>query len=585
VSDQSHYRELGIAELCGSAILFLAGCAGHAESRPSVETVPETAAVSPLASVALKSAADATQFVDVAIPSGINFVLHNDEIPDRYWLPEVMGGGVAWLDYDVDGIVDLYLMNGQVVEGAPIPTHTNKLYQGLQTRAFRDVTELSRTGDPGYGQGCAVGDFDADGFPDMYLTNYGANVLLHNNGDGTFGDVTQAAQVGNAKWGTSAAWFDIDADGDLDLYVVNYVAMTPKNHRVCDYDGVPGYCGPGSYEGEPDCVYLSDGDGAFTEAAEELGLVGEMGKGLAVVVLDLDEDTEPEIYVANDMTPNFLFTKSGGGDGKLFRDVATEAGCAVSHVGNNEASMGVASADFDADLLPDLFLTHFYAAKNTLYRNLGGLVFQDTSQRSRIAATSFETLGFGTVPFDHDLDGAVDLFVANGHVLGPKKQPGPMRPQLLSNDGAARFTDVSDQAGAYFLGHYLGRGAAGADYDRDGDLDIAVTHVHAPFALLRNQHSEPHHYVGFRLLTPDRMPPVGSRVEITCGTQKAVRHVLAGGSYLSTSDSRMLFGLGEHAGPVAVKVCWSSGETSHWDDVEVDRYWTLTPHQPPRSDG
>ena len=247
--------------------------------------------------------------------------------------------------------------------------------------------------------------------------------------------------------------------------------------------------------------------------------------------------------------------------------------------------MGIACADFNGDLLPDLFLTHFYTAKNTLYTNLGGLIFQDTSQRSRIAATSFETLGFGTIPCDQDLDGSVDLFVANGHVLGPNKQPGPMRPQLLSNNGAARFTDVSDRAGEYFQGKYLGRGAAAADYDRDGDLDIAVTHVHAPLALLRNEYNGPRHYVGFRLQTWDRIPPVGSRVEIEYGDKKAVQHVVAGGSYLSSSDPSLLFGLDMQSEPIGVTVHWSTGETDRWDDLQVDCYWTLTPGQPPEKDG
>ena len=581
---------MGIVGPFGLAILFLFGCSDGSSAKSQVEPDPETTAVSPVASAAPKEIPDTTQFVDVAAQSGIDFVLHNDEVAGRFWLPEVMGAGVAWLDYDVDGTLDLYLMNGQVVEGAPNPRHTNKLFQGSpalglqETPAFRDVTERSRTGDRSYGQGCAVGDFDADGFPDLYLTNYGANVLLHNNGDGTFEDVTTAARVGDPRWGTSAAWFDVDADGDLDLYAVNYVAMTSANHHICYDDDIARYCGPGGYEGEPDCLFLSDGAGGFTESSAKLGLVGEMAKGLAVAVLDLDDDTKPEIYVANDMTPNFLFTQSDSLDGKLFRDVAPEAGCAVSHVGDNEASMGIACADFDGDLLPDLFVTHFYTAKNTLYTNLGGLVFHDTSHRSRIAATSFETLGFGTLSFDQDLDGAVDLFIANGHVLGPNKNPGPMRPQLLNNDGTARFADVSDHAGEYFLGEYLGRGAAGADYDRDGDLDIAVTHVHAPFALLSNQHSGAGHHVGFRLRTRDRIPPVGSRVEITYGMRKAVRHMTAGGSYLSTSDSRLLFGLGLHTGPVTVKVYWSTGETDDWHDVQVDRYWVLAPGQPPARD-
>lgn len=522
-----------------------------------------------------------SNYADVAGESGIEFSFHTDEVPDRYWLPEIMGGGAAWLDFDGDGSLDLYLMNGQVVEGEPKAEYTNRMFRGSSARRFRDVTRESFSGDLGYGQGCAVGDFDADGFPDLYLTNYGANVLLRNNGDGTYTDVTAAAGVGDTLWGSSTVWVDIDGDGDLDLYVVNYVAMSFANHHVCEYDGVPGYCGPGSYEGEPDRVYLSNNDGTFVEAADELGLLGDNGKGLAVAVLDFDDDARAEIYVANDMTPNFLFTRSGATGSDLFRDVAPQAGCAVSNVGENEASMGIACGDFDGDLRPDLFLTHFYTAKNTLYSNLGGLVFQDTSQRSRIAATSFETLGFGTVPLDHDLDGSLDLFVANGHVLGPKHNPGPMRPQMLVNDGEARFTDVSDFSGGYFRGKYLGRGAAGADYDNDGDIDIAVTHLDAPFALLRASAPREHHYIGFELVSPMRILPVGGRVVITQGERQVVRHVMAGGSYLCSSDPRLLFGLGGDSSAVDIEVFWPSGETDRWTQLAVDRYWRLTPGEPP----
>lgn len=569
-----------IAGLLSPAILLCLGC-GTGTGTPPVTVTPVLPKPPPV--VAKSNLAAAANFVDVAAASGIKFSFHSDEVPDRFWLPEIMGGGAAWFDFDLDRVFDLYLMNGQIVDGEPNAEYTNRLFRGAAGGMFEDVTADSRAGDLAYGQGCAVGDFDADGFPDLYLANYGANVLLHNNGDGTFSDATAAAAVGDTLWSTSTTWFDIDEDGDLDLYVVNYVNMTFANHHVCQYDGVDGYCGPGNYEAEPDRVYLNNGDGSFTESAAEMGLLGDDGKGLAIAVLDLDDDARPEIYIANDMTANFLFTR-GRGSSKLFQDVAMESGCALSSTGVNEASMGIACADFDGDLMADLFLTHFYAAKNTLYSNLGGLIFEDTSRGSKIAATSFETLGFGTIPLDFDADGAVDLFIANGHVLGPKKEPGPMCPQLLHNRGKARFADISRSAGEYFQGKYLGRGAASADYDRDGDLDIVVTHVHAPLALLRNDTKTENHYIGFELFTQTRIPPIGARVVVTCDGQRFVRHVTAGGSYLSTSDPALLFGLGVRDEPVQIEVFWPSGQTDRWSDLPVDRYWQLTPGQRPRSD-
>lgn len=532
--------------------------------------------------------------MDVAQASGIDFTFFNDEVPDRFFLPEVMGGGAAWFDYDGDGRLDLYLVNGARLK-APDPAqteHLNGLYRNRGQGSFTLVTQPAAAHDGGFGQGCAVGDYNADGFDDLYITNFGRNALLHNNGDGTFSDVTAEAGVEDPRWGSSAVWLDIDADGNLDLYVVNYLNVSWDNYKVCEFHGQPGYCGPGQYAGVPDGVYLSQGDGTFREGAELLGLVGEQGKGLAVAVLDFDQDLRAEIYVANDMAPNFLFTRSRpesagvgvearGDDGRSYRDVAPMAGCAVSDDGQNEASMGVACADFDNDGLPDIFLTHFFSQKNTLYRHLGNLLFLDDSRRTRVAATSYQTLGFGTVAFDYDLDGDQDLFIANGHVLGPRQQPYAMRPQVLGNDGSGRFDDLSDLAGPYFQQMWLGRGAAGADFDDDGDIDLAVTHLNRPFALLRNDSPAGSHFLGLKLATADRIVPVGARVVVTQGERRWCRPVVAGGSYLSVSDARLLFGFGAVAEPVDVEVYWPSGERDVFPRLAVDGYWRLRAGRPP----
>ena len=571
--------------------------------------------------------------VDVADQMGVAAEFHADMVPERYFLPEIMGGGAAWIDVDQDGWLDLYLMNGcqlrdprlenappsdgkPVVDlpatggssvtqqsqvqpgGNPTPSaagagqdqastaprvYTNRLFLSRGGRSFVDVTQLSRTGDTAYGQGCAVGDFNADGFPDLYLTNYGANVLLQNNGDGTFMDATAKAGVGDAAWGTSTAWFDVDGDDDLDLYVVNYLDVTYDNRLMCPIHKKPAYCGPSHYDALPDRVYVNQGNGSFVDAAEKLGLLRPGGKGLAINVLDLDDDLRPEVYVANDMKPNFLYTRTREDQkqGTRYRDAATAGGCAVSDTGQNEASMGIACGDFDGDGRCDIFLTHFYTHKNTLYRNLGSLMFDDNSRRSRIAASSYQTLGFGTVPLDVDRDGALDLFIVNGNVLGPHQAPNQMQAQLMHNDGRGRFEDVSAHSGAYFHEMILGRGAAAGDFDNDGDTDLVATHLDRRTALLENRTFPERHFFGLTLCTPSRVPPVGGRIVVVRDDQRIVCPIAAGGSYLSRSDSRILVGLGEKDEPIQLEIFWPSGRRDEFRDLAVDRYWRIMEGQPP----
>lgn len=535
----------------------------------------------------------APRFTDVAVESGIEFTFFNDSVPERFFLPEVMGGGAAWVDYDGDGRLDLYLMNGARLGPDADPSdksHSNRLYRNVGGGQFVDVTELANAFGWSYGQGCAVGDYDADGFPDLYLTNYGHNVLLRNLGDGTFEDVTDAAAVGDPLWSTSAVWLDLDGDGLLDIYVTNYLDVTFENRKICTYeDGYRGYCGPGEYVGIPDRAFRNLGDGRFEEAAEQLGLANQGGKGLAVVAVDFNHDLRPEIYVANDMWANFLYSRdkrhrtSDATAGTLYADVAVPAGAAYADNGNNEASMGIACGDFDGDGLPDIFLTHFYQQKNTLYRNLGSLLFQDDSRRTRIAATSFDTLGFGTVPFDFDRNGTLDLFVANGHVLGPQITPNEMHPQLLRNRGGAMFVDISQESGDYFRDKWLGRAAVGGDFDNDGDLDIVVTHLDRPVVLLRNDTETDREFLGLRLSSPSRLPPVGGRVVLRAGEREWKQSIVAGGSYLASHDERLLFGLGEHRGPVDVEVHWPSGRVDQWKGLTTNQYWHLVEGSEPRS--
>jgi len=529
------------------------------------------------------------RLTDAAAESNLDFAYFNDPVPNRYFLPEIMGGGVGWIDYDLDGWQDLYLSNGCRLEpnGATDTEHINGLFRNDRNGGFEDTTRPSRAGGSGFGQGVAIGDYNADGFPDVYVANYGPNILLRNNGDGTFEDVTEQAGVGDDKWGSSVAWSDLDGDGTLDLYVTNFLNVDFSNHKVCDYSGQPGYCGPGTYGGVPDRVYLNQANGTFVESAEKLAFTEPNGKGLTLAIMDFNDDLVPEVYVCNDMTPNFLYTRkqetkepgepsSQTPASVTYENVGLAAGCAASDEGLFEASMGVACADFDGDGHVDIFLTHFHAAKNTLYRNYGNLIFADESRRSRIAATSFNLLAFGTVAFDYDRDGALDLFCANGHVLGPNFDPCDMRPQFLRNDGRARFDDITDAVeGTYFREKWLGRGAAGGDYDNDGDLDIVVTHLNRPVALLRNDTETGGHFLGIQLSTPSRIPPVGGRVIVDFAEREMIVPIVAGGSYHSSGDPRLLVGLWDTDQDVRVTVYWPSGRVDSYTQLEVDRYWHI----------
>ena len=517
------------------------------------------------------------QFRDVAVDSGVEFAFHTDAVPGRYFLPEIMGGGAAWFDFDRDGWLDLFLVNGDELAAEPQQPkkYADALYRHRGDQHFEEISQPAFAATSGYGQGCAVGDFDADGFEDLFVSGFRTSTLLRNLGDGTFEDATTTTTSSTRiqDWGTSVVWLDINDDRNLDLFVVTYLDVTLANRQQCRFNGVPGYCGPGHYEAVVDRLFLNLGDGRFREAADEVGLAIPEGKGLGVVVLDFDRDGQNEIYVANDMTPNFLFQRQAGGSLPRFRDIAPESGCAVSDMGQNEASMGVTCADFDGNGFYDIFLTHFYAQKNTLYRNLGGLQFEDDSRHSRIAATSFDFLGFGTVAFDYDRDGRSDLFIANGHVLGPEHKPFEMLPQMLHNDGQARFDDVGKLAGDYFRTPHVGRGAAGADYDNDGHLDLLVTHVDRPVALLRNETDTRGHFVGIELRRGDRLPPQGTQVIVEAGSKRIVNMSVGGGSYLCANDPRLLIGLGDWSEAVTVEIRWQSGEVSRHENVPVDRYW------------
>lgn len=536
----------------------------------------------------------APQFVDIASEAGIQFQYFNDEVEGRFFLPESMGGGAAWVDYDGDGCLDLYLVNGSSLQGPGSQSgeFVNHLFRNLGQQKFEEVGAAAAGHHQGYGHAVAVGDFDADGFPDLYLTNFGANTLLHNNGDGTFHDVTDSAGVGDPLWGFGGVWFDIDGDRDLDLFVVNYIDWSSQKSKTCEVNGQPVFCGPGEFSGLPDRLFINLGNGQFSESAKSFGFAGTTGKGLVALAVDLDNDLQPELYVGNDLSPNLLYTRSRPAfllqettsAATPFLEIADAAGAAVDDQGYVEASMGIACGDFDRDGWSDLFLTHFYNHKNTLYRNHGQLRFQDVSKGTHIAQHSYHTLGFGTVTFDYDRDGWLDLFATNGHVLGPNYDPYAMTPQFFRNNGKGQFDDISSSAGTYFKQEWVGRGVAGGDYDNDGDLDLVISHLYKNAALLRNETAtDGRPFLGLDLRTVDRVPPVGGRVVVTAPNIKVTKPVTAGGSYASTNDPRLLIGLSEAVTQVELAIYWPSGRVDHWSELGTNRYWLIIEGTEPQS--
>lgn len=497
-------------------------------------------------------------FEDVAPLMGVDFTWFSDRVPDRFLLPEVMGGGIGWFDFDLDGWQDLYFANGCSIE-AQDETQKNRLYRNLRGRDFQDSSAASQTGDTGYGQGVTIGDWNVDGFPDLCVANYGRNVLYLNQGDGTFLEVSEEWGMDDPAWSTSGLALDLNGDGLPDLYNANYMDVTPQNNQVCTYGDRKGYCGPGQYESVADTVWMNTGTGSFAPASDSSGLVVQPASGLAISAVDLDRDLLPEIYVANDMQANLLLTRSHSDTGEhSWTEIARLSGVAVAADGMNEASMGIAAADFDHDGHIDLYLTHYYQMKNTLYRNLGELLFEDDSLRTGVASSSLPLLGFGTVAFDWNADGFSDIFVANGHVLGPQVDPWTMSPQLLMNDNG-RFRDVSRLAGAYFLDTWIGRGTASGDFDNDGDTDLTVSHIDRPVSILRNDTLDQVRSVSVRLQAASRCPPVGARIRVIGGGTTQEQTVMGGGSYLSTSDERLLFH--PDADEFELEVDWPNGRT------------------------
>ena len=524
-------------------------------------------------------------FVEVASAVGLDFT-HANGANGQYYMPEVMGAGVALLDFDNDGDLDVFLVQGGPLGTAGGKREASRLFRndlaagnGRRTLRFTDVTARAGLALQAYGMGAAAGDYDNDGDTDLLVTSFGAEHLYRNNGNGTFTDVTSEAGLGDERWSTSAAFLDYDRDGDLDLYVAKYLDFTVAGNKLCfDAVGARDYCSPRAYRPVPDRLYRNDGGGRFVDVTEAAGISKAAGAGLGVVAGDYNSDGWLDLYVANDATPNQLWINRRDG---TFADEGLLSGAAFNAAGNPEGSMGIASGDFDGDADEDLFVTNIAGETFVLYANDGAGSFEDVRTRTGLARLTAAVTGFGTDWFDYDNDGWLDLFVANGAVNtieAQRGEPAPfrMKNQVFRNLGG-RFEETSASAGPAFARPEIGRGAAFGDIDNDGDVDLVVTNNGGPVRLLLNQAASGRHWLQVRLeqATGNRAA-LGASVRLERAGRPALwRRVKTDGSYLSASDARVHVGLGPSAAIDALVVQWPDGQTERWEGIGADRVVTL----------
>ncbi|HZI62618.1 MAG TPA: CRTAC1 family protein [Pyrinomonadaceae bacterium] len=538
-------------------------------------------------------------FDEVAEKVGLKF-RHYNGMTGKFFLPEIMGAGVAVFDYDNDGDLDVYLVQGNVLEPADKPDSTKfpwrdavsprgRLFRnelqldknGARTIQFTDVTEKSGIVATGYGMGVAVGDINNDGWSDLYLTNLGSNQMYLNKGDGTFVDVTRSSNTDDTRWSTSAAFVDYDRDGWLDLIVVNYADFSPANSPNCYATTTArDYCTPRVFRAPGNRLFHNLGNGKFADVTAASGFDKEFGHGLGVISADFNNDGWPDIYVANDGDPNQLWMNQKNG---TFKNEALLAGAAVNRDGKAEAGMGVDAADFDANGTDDIFITHLMDETNTLFINLGDALFEDRTRESGLGMPGRRFTGFGTLLFDYDNDNWLDLLVVNGAVqllpdLIRKGDPFPLgQPnQLFRNTGKAGFAEVIDQAGSSFQLLEVSRGAAFGDIDNDGDTDVVITNNNGPVRLLLNNVGHRKQWFGLRLVSKDGgRDLLGTKVEVMSSNKSVLhRRARTDGSYLSANDPRVLVGLGNVARIETVRVRWPDGSSAEWKNPPLNKYHT-----------
>ncbi len=519
-------------------------------------------------------------FRDITATSGVDFVHRNGRTLARL-MPETMGSGVAILDADGDGLMDLYFVDSGPVPGAGGggSAPANRLYRNLGGLRFQDVTEKAGVAGRGFGMGAFAADYDGDGATDIYVTCLGPNILSRNRGDGTFEDVTARTGADDPRWSTGAVFLDFDADGHLDLFVQNYVRWEASRDVPCFHKGVRIYCTPDVYEGTPASLFRNRGDGTFEDVSTPSGIAAHAGKGLAVLASDLDLDGRPEIYCANDLLRNFLFRTA---DGRTFEEIGVPSGAAFGEDGGEEAGMGVDASDIDGDDRPEIVVSNFQGETNAIYRNEGDLAFTEISRITGTAETSLNRLAFGLRFLDYDNDGVEDLVVANGHIYDnvaeiDAAQSWAQPPTLFRGAGGGRFFDVTDASGAFFARPRVARGLAAGDLDDDGDPDLVLTQNGGQAVLFENVGGNTKSWIGV-VLRPgrDRRNAIGARVTVETPRGPRTREVRAGGSYLSTGDPRLLFGLDGAVEAARVTIRWPDGLTETAERVPARRYVTAT---------
>jgi len=556
------------------AVLIVGGAARVAVGAPplgihkkSDKKPAKAASNAPAASPSHDSAA---MFVDVTRAAGIDFHL-NCGSKEKLYIVETQCGGAAAFDYDNDGWMDILLVDGSSIEDYRAgKCHPPRLYHNNHDGTFTDVSAKSGLNFCGWGYGVAVGDFDNDGWEDVYITGFHGSALYHNNHDGTFTDVTAKAGVANAdRWGTSASFGDYDNDGNLDLYVANYVDVDMNNlpkfgdGPFCQYRGIPVNCGPRGLKGARDRLYHNNGDGTFTDVTEKLGIDAGSYYGLGVLWLDYDKDGCLDLYVANDSSPSLLYHNNCKGG---FTEVGAEAGVAYSSDGLEQAGMGIDSADYDGDGWPDIVKTNFSDDANNLYHNDHNGEFTDLAGAAGIGAISTPFLGFGAKFLDFDNDGWPDLFIANGHV-DPQVEGQSFgvgyaeRPFLFHNLKNGKFEEIAEKAGEALTKKYVGRAVVAADFWNRGRMDLLMTNLDASPVLLRNETQSPGHWLRIRLIgTKSNRDGFGAKVEITAEGAARYAEVRAGASFESSNDPRAHFGLGSAARVDSIVIRWPSGQ-------------------------
>jgi len=518
------------------------------------------------------------RYTNVTKAAGINFVQDSTQTDEKYYL-ETMGTGVGWLDYDQDGLMDLYFVQSAATDIYK-PTHPlrSALYRNNGDGTFTDVTDKAGLGGEGhYGQGVAIGDFDNDGYPDIYVTGYGRAILYHNNGNGTFTDITAKAGVADeGNWSTSAGWFDYDKDGYLDLVVTNYIQWSPKNNLWCGErrPGYRSYCNPNNYRGQKTKLYHNNHDGTFTDVSDKSGVGLPESKGMGVVLADFNNDGWPDIAIANDTWPNFLFINNHDG---TFKDVSLLSGIAASEDGKYEAGMGIDAADVDGDGWLDVYITHLDLELDRLYHNNGDGTFTDETYNSGIGQKAVLLSGIAAKFIDYDNDGWPDILQLNGAMLDNvnlyHSEVSYKEPLLMfRNTGKGHFEKTSDSLGPDFMHPVAGRGLATADYDNDGDIDIAVNVRGESPELLRNDGGNANHWIEVLLIgTKSNRDGTASVLKLTSEGVTHMEQAKGGMSYMSASDPRIHFGLGKRTKIDSLVITWPSGQVDKLTNVPIDK--------------